>query len=115
MFDLPRAAALHRARSQPAHRGRDGHRRLPGRPLPDAYVPHGAAGGTVDTPEGRLLSRRPLCHAVGRDRALRSEFQAGADRRRETRADRVLEVPIVLATATVLFTSARLSRKSHTD
>jgi len=90
--ELPRPAALHRAGAQPAHAGRDGHRFVPGRPLADPRLPHGAACGTLDASEGRLLSRRPLRHAAGRHRALQQQLQTRAERSGKRRADRVLEV-----------------------
>ena len=62
---LPRAAALHRARQQPARAERDRRRLLPGRPVADAHVPHRAARRTVEPPEGRLLPRRPVRERCG--------------------------------------------------
>src|ERR1051325_529911 len=92
--ELPRAAALYRARAQPAHARRDGRRFVPGRALADAHVPHRSARGPVDAPEGRLLSRRPLRHAPGCARALQRPLQARAERPGKSRADRVSEVAI---------------------
>ena len=80
VLELPCAAALYRAGPRAAFAEGNGHRFVPGRPLADAHVPHRAARGTVDAPEGRLLPRRPLRHAGPGARALRPAFQATAHR-----------------------------------
>src|SRR5258706_8785114 len=95
MRALPRAAALHRAGTQPAHAGRDGRRLVPGRPLADAHVPHRAARRVVDAPERRLLPRRPLRHARGGRRALQPQLPARAERPGKNRADRVPEIHLI--------------------
>ena len=94
VLDLPRPAALHRARAQPPYAGRSRGRFVPGRPLTDSHVPHRPAGGTVDAPEGRLLPRRALRNAAGGDRSLRQHLEARADRPGKRRAGRVLEIAI---------------------
>ena len=68
--DLPRPAALHRAGAQFAYAERDRHRRVPGRPLADPHVPHGAARGAMGASEGRLLPRRALRHLARRGEPL---------------------------------------------
>jgi len=77
---VPRAAALHRAGQQPARARRDRRRRLPGRSLTDAHVPHGAARRALGAPEGRVLPRRSVRDPARRRQPLRRVFQARVER-----------------------------------
>ena len=59
--DLPRPAALHRARGTTCtRRPRSASTSFQADRSPDARLPDGAAQGAVDAPEGRVLPRRPL-------------------------------------------------------
>ena len=64
---------------------------VPGRPLADPHVPHGAAGRTVDASEGRLLPRRALRHLARRGQSLRWALQAEPQRREQEGSGRVPE------------------------
>src|SRR2546426_1182807 len=75
--DVSRPTPLHGAREQLARTERDRRRRVPSGPLAHAHVPHRAAGGAMDTSEGRVLSRRPLRDAARCGGPLRHVFQAG--------------------------------------
>ncbi len=91
---LPRAAALHRAWVEHAHRGGDRHRRLPGQPLARRPLPHHAAPRSGLPRQARLLPRRPLRHARRRGRPLRLVLPPGALARAEGRPRRVPEVAV---------------------
>jgi hypothetical protein len=94
---LPRAADLHRAGLQPAHRRRDRHRRLPGAPLARRSLPHRAAAramGHEEAPQGRLLPRRALRHARRRGEPLRPALPQPALGTGESRPDRVPQVDL---------------------
>ena len=67
---LPRAADLHRAGLEPAHGGRDRHRRFPGGPQPGKCLSNGALERALDAGRPGLLPRRALCEADGCDQAL---------------------------------------------
>ena len=84
--DLPRPAALHRARLEHAHGGGGRRRRLPGLARARRPVPHLAAPRPLHPHQGRLLSRRPLRHACSTwsITTTRCSRSASAIRRRAT-------------------------------
>ena len=73
---------------------RDRDRRLPGEAVARRALPHDPAARAVGAHEGRVLPRRPVRHAAGRDRALQRPLQAETDRGRGQRPGRVPEVAL---------------------
>src|SRR3989442_7234685 len=89
--DVSRPTPLHGAREQLARTERDRRRRVSGGPLAYAHVPHRAAGGALDTSEGRVLSRRPLRDAARCGGPLRHVLQAEPQRPGEEGSYRIPE------------------------
>ena len=82
---LPRAAAVHRARLEHAYARGDRHRRIPGDALARRALSHGAAQGPVDAHQGRVLSRRALCHARATSSITTTASSRSGSRRRRRR------------------------------
>ena len=94
VFELSRAAAVHRAGLGDAHGGRNRHRRFPGEPIAGPPLSHDAAQGRLDACQGRLLPRRPLSDPARRRAALQPGVLAADDRRRDQRPRGISQVAV---------------------
>ena len=93
--ELPRAAALHRARLEPAHAGGDRHRRLPGRPLARPTLPHDAARGPVRaTPRAASTTTAASRRSATSSTTTTAASSLGLTRRAAERPGRVPQVAV---------------------
>src|SRR5262245_57606916 len=94
MFELPRAAAVQRARLEHAYAGGDRHRCVPGQSRAGRTLSNRAAEGAVDTHARRLLPRWSLLDTAGRHQPLPVDVLARPEREREGRPGAVPEIVV---------------------